>query len=251
MDEDPFDGASDDWSHLSADDFGTFSEMMSSPSPVEEPPQPRAKSGNQKPSSNKVPEDTELPPNVADLNQWGRTLIQFGKYKTAGMTHEELALADTKEMNSCKVWVVAHLRSDDRTVPRLGTLPSRLHRCRHDQEACGDPLRELRAPIRPSQEFVIQLPPWWTFDSQKAVNSSAHAHHSSPPFVMLMFFFLRYQCDSFQSTNYLKKDFIGVFVHRCMSRSESLPTAGTFMAQDGKECFRRSIDRAANNPKHP
>ncbi|CAE7909111.1 putative transposon protein [Symbiodinium microadriaticum] len=195
MDEDPFDGASDDWSHLSADDFGTFSEMMSSPSPVEEPPQPRAKSGNQKPSSNKVPEDTELPPNVADLNQWGRTLIQFGKYKTAGMTHEELALADTKEMNSCKVWVVAHLRSDDRTVPRLGTLPSRLHRCRHDQEACGDPLRELRAPIRPSQEFVIQLPPWWTFDSQKAVNSSAHAHHSSPPFVMLMFFFLRYQCD--------------------------------------------------------
>ena len=109
MDEDPFDGASEEWSHLSADDFGTFSELMSSPSPAEEPPAPRAKCGNQKPTSNKMVEGTDLPPNVTDLNQWGRTLIQFGKYKTSGMTYEELALADTKEMNSYKVWVVAHL----------------------------------------------------------------------------------------------------------------------------------------------
>ncbi|CAE7202201.1 unnamed protein product [Symbiodinium sp. CCMP2592] len=105
MDEDP----TDDWARVSEVDSLDFDELFAFPTPENDRPAPPPKAMNRK-EKNKAPASTSsMPPDVSDLEQWGHTVIEFGKFKNSNMSYFELATSDTKEMNSYKVWVVSHL----------------------------------------------------------------------------------------------------------------------------------------------
>ena len=112
MDEEPSSDA-EGWARLSLDaDTRDLEELASENDPFA----PSSQDENYEPpprrtTTKEKPPVSSLPPDVASLDQWGATLIQFGKYKSNSMTYEELATKDTKEANSYKVWVVSHLNT--------------------------------------------------------------------------------------------------------------------------------------------
>ncbi|CAK9117488.1 unnamed protein product [Durusdinium trenchii] len=67
------------------------------------PPMPQSEK-----SSNLVP---ELPPQVESLEEWGRTVIQFGQYKGCNMSYAELASSEDSRAKSYIKWVTARHRS--------------------------------------------------------------------------------------------------------------------------------------------
>ena len=52
-----------------------------------------------------------LPPDVMDMHQWGRTVIQFGQYKGLNMTYHDLACSPENRAKSYVKWVTARQRS--------------------------------------------------------------------------------------------------------------------------------------------
>ncbi|CAK9035608.1 unnamed protein product [Durusdinium trenchii] len=52
-----------------------------------------------------------LPPDVMDMHQWGRTVIQFGQYKGLNMTYHDLACSPEDRAKSYVKWVTARQRS--------------------------------------------------------------------------------------------------------------------------------------------
>ena len=111
MDEEPSDG----WAKISLEeddvDSQDFDELFASPSPTrfDEVLENDVSSGNRKQRAKPKPSPEGLPPDVKNLTEWGSTIIQFGKFRNSNLTYEELALSDTKETNSYKVWVVSHI----------------------------------------------------------------------------------------------------------------------------------------------
>lgn len=52
-----------------------------------------------------------IPEDVSSIEQWGRSVIQFGQYKAARMSYAELALAEDERAKSDVRWAKARHRS--------------------------------------------------------------------------------------------------------------------------------------------
>ena len=77
----------------------------------------------------------ELPPQVKDLDEWGRTVICFGHYKDMNMSYKELAMSEDPRARSYIKWCTARIRS---ATGLLGDLASFLSRFEAERDFRSD-----------------------------------------------------------------------------------------------------------------
>ena len=57
-----------------------------------------------------TPATTVFPQGITSLQQWGHTLIEFGKYKNQSLTYDVIAVAEPdSDMASYRTWVMGHV----------------------------------------------------------------------------------------------------------------------------------------------
>ena len=59
----------------------------------------------------------KLPQGITDLDHWGKTVLQVGKYERANMTYFQISESDRKEHSSYCAWMVAQRFRVDLTAP--------------------------------------------------------------------------------------------------------------------------------------
>ena len=60
--------------------------------------------------------EKKLPSGIRDLEHWGKTILQVGKYERAGLSYDQISTSDRKEHISYCAWMLAQKYRMDLTV---------------------------------------------------------------------------------------------------------------------------------------